>query len=75
LNIKPKILIIEGSPRKYGSSAQLVQVAIRGIEEAGGEAEVLFLYDYIIKPCIGCVSENTKYCKFPCVIEDDDFNK
>lgn len=75
MNIKPKILIIEGSPRKYGSSAQLVQVAIRGIEEAGGEAEVLFLYDYIIKPCIGCVSENTKYCKFPCVIEDDDFNK
>ncbi|MGB9816512.1 MAG: flavodoxin family protein [Desulfurococcaceae archaeon] len=75
MNNKPRVLIIEGSPRKYGSSAQLVQVALRGIKEAGGEAETLFLYDYLIKPCIGCVSEDTKYCRFPCVIEDDDFNK
>ncbi|MEM0031244.1 MAG: flavodoxin family protein [Desulfurococcaceae archaeon] len=73
--MKPRVIIIEGSPRKYGSSSQLAQVAIRGIEDAGGEAELVFLYDYTIKPCIGCVSENTKYCKFPCLIDDDDFNR
>lgn len=72
---KPRVIVIEGSPRKYGSSSQLAQIAIQGIKDAGGEAELIFLYDYNVKPCIGCVSEDTKYCKFPCVIDDDDFNK
>lgn len=72
---KPKVLIINGSPRKYGSSAQLMEAAILGISEAGGTAEAVYLYDYNIKPCIGCVSDNVKYCKFPCIVKDDDFNK
>ncbi|MEM4850770.1 MAG: flavodoxin family protein [Desulfurococcaceae archaeon] len=74
MEYKPKVLIINGSPRKYGSSAQLAEVAVLGIKEAGGTPEVIHIYDYNIKPCIGCVSDNVKYCKFPCIIEDDDFN-
>ncbi|MCC6042014.1 MAG: flavodoxin family protein [Candidatus Verstraetearchaeota archaeon] len=71
---KPLVLIITGSPRRYGSSTQLAHVAMKGVEDAGGRAEVLYLYDYDIKPCIGCASDNVKYCKFPCVV-DDDFNE
>lgn len=70
----PSVLVMIGSPRKYGSSTQLAYVAVKGVEDAGGKAEVLHLYDYDIEPCIGCVSDNVKYCKFPCVL-DDDFNE
>lgn len=72
---KPRVLIVNGSPRKYGASVQLSEVAAIGVEDAGGNAEVIFLYDYIIRPCIGCVSDGVSYCRFPCILEDDDFNK
>ena len=72
---KPSVLVIVGSPRKYGSSTQLAHVALKGVEDAGGRAEIIHLYDYDIKPCIGCASDNVKYCKFPCVVDDDDFNE
>jgi len=72
---KPRVLVFIASPRKYGSTTQLAQVAVKGVLDAGGEAELIYLYDYVIKPCIGCVSDNIKYCKYPCIISDDDFNK
>jgi len=71
---EPLVLVLVGSPRKYGSSTQLAHIAVKGVKDAGGRAEVLHLYDYEIKPCIGCVSDNVKYCRFPCVV-DDDFNE
>ncbi|ADV64580.1 flavodoxin family protein [Desulfurococcus mucosus] len=71
---KPRILVINGSPRKYGSSMQLSIVAAKGVVDAGGIPEIVSLYDYRIKPCMGCVSDGNKYCRFPCVIKDDDFN-
>lgn len=73
--IKPLVLVINGSPRKYGSSTQLAYIAMKGVEDAGGVAELIHLYDYSIKPCIGCVSDGVKYCRFPCIVSDDDFNK
>ncbi|RLG84048.1 MAG: flavodoxin family protein [Thermoprotei archaeon] len=72
--MKPKIILINGSPRKYGNVAKLLKIAEKGIIDAGGEAEVIHLCDYNIKPCMGCVSDDQKICKFPCII-DDDFNK
>lgn len=72
---RPRVLVFIASPRKYGSVAQLAQVAIRGVRDAGGAAELVYLYEYSIKPCIGCASDSVKYCKFPCIISDDDFNK
>ena len=72
---KPRVLVFIASPRKYGSTAQLAQIAVKGVLDAGGEVELIYLYDYVIKPCIGCVSDNVKYCKYPCIISDDDFNK
>jgi len=72
---KPSVLVIIGSPRKYGSSTRLAHVALKGVEDAGGRAEMIHLYDYDIKPCVGCASDNVKYCRFPCVVDDDDFNE
>lgn len=72
---KPRVLIISSSPRKYGSSTQLAYIASMGIIDAGGIPEFIYLYEHDIKPCIGCVSDNTKYCRYPCLINDDDFNE
>ena len=72
--VKPRILIINGSPRKYGAITKLLAIAEKGVRDAGGEPEKIFLYDHEIKECLGCVSDNGKYCRFPCLIKDDDFN-
>ncbi len=70
-----KITLINGSPRKYGASRKLLTIAGEGIRDAGGEPVIIDLYDYKIKECLGCVSDNQKVCRFPCIIRDDDFNK
>ncbi len=70
-----KIIILHGSPRRYGAVTKLASIAAKGVEDAGGEPEIIRLYDYKIKECLGCVSDDTKYCRFPCIINDDDFNK
>ncbi|MEM4432085.1 MAG: NAD(P)H-dependent oxidoreductase [Desulfurococcaceae archaeon] len=75
LNTKPKIALINGSPRKYGSSYKLLYVASRGVVDAGGEYVWIDLYDYRIKECFGCVSDDQSVCRYPCIIDDDDFNK
>ncbi|MEM4487821.1 MAG: flavodoxin family protein [Desulfurococcaceae archaeon] len=74
MEYKPKVLIIHSSPRRYGASSQLAEIAGIGVNDAGGLVERIFLYDYNIKPCIGCVSDGIAYCRFPCIIRDDDFN-
>ncbi|WFO74833.1 flavodoxin family protein [Desulfurococcaceae archaeon MEX13E-LK6-19] len=73
--MKPKILLINGSPRKYGAVYKLLKIAEKGVIDAGGEPRIIHLYDYNIKPCIGCVSDEHLVCRFPCIIKDDDFNK
>ena len=71
-----RIMLIIGSPRKYGSSAKLAAIAEKGVVDGGGLVyDKVFLYDYNIKPCIGCVSDDQLACKFPCIVDDDDFNK
>ncbi len=67
-----RILGINGSPRKYGNSFKLLSLALKAAEAEGVKTELIHLYDYKIKPCIGCLSDEPKKCKYPCVIEDDD---
>ncbi len=73
--MKPKVLLINASPRDNGWSQKLLLAANYGVLDAKGEPEIVHLYKYVIKPCMGCVSSNPKDCRFPCLIEDDDFNK
>ena len=46
-------------------------LALKAAEKFGAEVEWLHLYELDIKPCLGCVSEDVKACKYPCIIKDD----
>lgn len=66
-----KILGINASPRKYGNTYKLLEIALYTARKLGAEVELIHLYDYDIKPCIGCLSDEQLACRYPCVIEDD----
>ncbi|RLF05884.1 MAG: flavodoxin family protein [Thermoprotei archaeon] len=69
--MRPLVLGINGSPRKYGNAVKLLMVALEGAKSEGAETKVYHLYDMDIRPCLGCVSDSERLCKYPCVIEDD----
>ena len=66
-----RILGVNGSPRKYGNTFKLLSVALKFAEEEGAESEIVHLYDYDIRPCMGCLCDKQEACRYPCVIEDD----
>ena len=68
---KIKIVGLNGSPRKYGNTVLMLEVALYAARLEGAETERIDLYDHRIQECIGCVSDNIMKCRYPCVIEDD----
>ncbi len=48
------VYILACSPRVGGNTDMMAQQAAQGVRQAGGEAQILFLRDYTIQPCIGC---------------------
>ncbi len=68
------VLGIHASPRKYGLTYKLLRIALEAARDEGASVKLIHLYDYNIKPCLGCVSDDIMACRFPCVIDDDDFN-
>ncbi|MFN3301985.1 MAG: flavodoxin family protein [Patescibacteria group bacterium] len=65
------ILGINGSPRKTGTTAQLVKMVLKSCERNGAKVFYIDLIDKKIKPCLGCYSNNPKSCKYPCNVKDD----
>ena len=63
-----KIVVLEGSPNKKGSSNLLAGEFIRGAEEAGHHVQVIDAAHADIHPCTGCI-----HCGYegPCVQKDD----
>ena len=62
------ILAIYGSPRRKGNTSLLLQEAIAGAREAGGNVEEVILRDLKMSPCLeiyGCKETGR------CVIKDD----
>ena len=49
-----KILIINGSPRKNGSTASLIKAFTSGAEESGNEVREAYIQGMDIKMCLGC---------------------
>lgn len=49
-----KILVIEGSPHKNGSSNLLAEQFVKGAEEAGHKVAVFDAAHMKINPCLGC---------------------
>ena len=50
-----KIVILEGSPNKNGSSNMLAEQFRKGAEEAGHSVQVIDVAHSDIHPCIGCI--------------------
>lgn len=63
-----KIVVLEGSPNKHGSSNMLADEFIRGAEKSGHKIEVIDVAHANIHPCTGCI-----HCGYegPCVQKDD----
>ena len=51
-----KILILNGSPRKNGATASLMNALIEGAKENGNEIKEDYITSMNIKDCIGCDS-------------------
>lgn len=62
-----KIVILQGSPNKNGSTAILAESFKKGAEEAGHSVKRFDVAAMDIKPCGGCVA-----CGYegPCVLKD-----
>ena len=62
-----KIVVLEGSPNKGGSSNLLAKNFIRGAEKSGHSVEVIDVAHANIHPCTGCI-----HCGYegPCVQKD-----
>jgi len=68
-----KVMLINGSPRKHGNTAILLNKAIEGLVSKGVETELVNLYDLTYKGCISCFACKLKggrsYGK--CAAQDD----
>lgn len=63
-----KIVILEGSPNREGSSNMLARGFMQGAEEAGHSVQMIDAAHANIHPCTGCI-----YCGYegPCIQKDE----
>ena len=64
------VLVIQGGGRPRGNTSQLVERFVKGVTEAGHQAEIVSLIKNEVKGCLGCNA--CRYGK-PC-IQKDGFN-
>ena len=64
---------INGSPRKTGTTARLMESALKGTGDTGCDTELINLYDLNYKGCVSCLSCKRKGGLFygSCAIKDD----
>lgn len=63
-----KILVLESSGNKHGSSNLLAEAFVSGAKEKGHEVTEFDVFHADIRPCIGC---NRCGMSGPCVQKDD----
>lgn len=66
-----KIIGLNGSPRRYGNTSKMLEIALETAKTLGASVERIDLYRYRIKPCAGCLSDDEPVCRLPCKIRDD----
>jgi multimeric flavodoxin WrbA len=68
-----KVIAINGSPRKNGNTAALLQRALEGAASTGAETEIIHLVDLDYKGCISCFACKRKGTTFigSCALQDD----
>lgn len=65
-----KIMVLNGSPRKNGNTAVLIDRFCEGAREEGNEVKVFYLHDMNLNGCRGCFGCD-KDRENPCVQRDD----
>ncbi|MEF9876564.1 MAG: flavodoxin family protein [Gordonibacter sp.] len=65
-----KVLILNGSPRRNGNTAMLVEQFVKGVQDAGNEAERFDVALMDIASCRGCLGGGADPAS-PCVQKDD----
>ncbi len=65
-----KILILNGSPRAHGNTAELIHSFTKGAQEAGHTVTTFRLHGMDIHPCLGCL-QGAKFTEKPCAQRDD----
>ncbi|HHY60302.1 MAG TPA: flavodoxin family protein [Clostridia bacterium] len=63
-----KVIALAGSPRKRGNTGLLLEAAVKGAREAGGEVDVVYTNSLKIRPCQGC---NSCAKLAGCIYQDD----
>lgn len=68
-----KVLAINGSPRKNGNTATLLQKTLEGANSQGAEVELINLYDLKYQGCISCFACKRKDTEYigKCAIKDE----
>ena len=66
-----KCCILQGSPRKKGNTASLINIVSEVFKENNIEIECIWLYDKNIKPCRACRVCQDKMNEFGCPQKDD----
>ncbi|NLD47107.1 MAG: flavodoxin family protein [Clostridiaceae bacterium] len=66
-----KVLVFQGSPRKYGDTATLVKPLLNQLENKGAEVKTIFLYNKKIAPCLECFQCQDRLGEYGCSIQDD----
>jgi multimeric flavodoxin WrbA len=65
-----KMVIVNGSPRKKGNTAALVEQVTAGAVAAGAQVESYYLHGMEIAPCDGCDACRTE-AYAGCIVDDD----
>ena len=65
-----KIVVLNGSPRKHGNTAALIDQFIAGAQSAGHSVTRFNIAEMNISPCIGCL-KGGKNKASPCTQKDD----
>ena len=68
-----KILILSGSRNREGQTARAINAIAKGVSEAGGDSETLFLTELSLERCRQCDPDGWGLCRREgkCIIEDD----
>lgn len=68
-----KVLAVNGSPRRNGNTAALLESAMRGAKENNSDIKLVHLYEQSFKGCISCFSCKRKgnHCNGICAVQDD----
>lgn len=66
-----QIIILNGTARKNGNTAELIKAFTDGAKSAGNSVREFYLADMNIHGCLGCECCNKTSADNPCVQSDD----